>query len=221
MTCVITSATATSPVWRAKCPQTSSWTTGRAAPSPTWRTSLDPVPVCRSRWDELPKYSMRQHCRRDSTYQPVRLHPLDIWIMTMCSLTCWEFPSLYRQPSSLSLSLQNASWLREPDECATTPLGTPGTCGLPSLSTADNCSDTGTHTHTHTVKILCGCMQGNKGVHVYNSHIYEKQHSYTVYYSFILFCKFYKKNWKMLLLFDSKMVKRNIIININKMSAKT
>uniref|UniRef100_A0A8C4I2M2 Myeloid ecotropic viral integration site 3 n=1 Tax=Dicentrarchus labrax TaxID=13489 RepID=A0A8C4I2M2_DICLA len=45
--------------------------------------------------------------------------------------------------SCSSLSEQNASWLREPDECATTPLGTPGTCGLPSLSTADNCSDTG------------------------------------------------------------------------------
>ncbi len=53
-------------------------------------------------------------------------------------------------PLSLCLCLQNASWLREPDECATTPLGTPGTCGLPSLSTADNCSDTGTQTHTHT-----------------------------------------------------------------------
>uniref|UniRef100_H2RKY0 Myeloid ecotropic viral integration site 3 n=1 Tax=Takifugu rubripes TaxID=31033 RepID=H2RKY0_TAKRU len=45
--------------------------------------------------------------------------------------------------SCSSLSEQNASWLREPDECATTPLGTPGTCGLPSLGTADNCSDTG------------------------------------------------------------------------------
>ncbi|KAA8593770.1 hypothetical protein FQN60_004604, partial [Etheostoma spectabile] len=45
--------------------------------------------------------------------------------------------------SCTSLSEQNASWLREPDECATTPLGTPGTCGLPSHSTADNCSDTG------------------------------------------------------------------------------
>ncbi|KAI3354518.1 hypothetical protein L3Q82_019032, partial [Scortum barcoo] len=45
--------------------------------------------------------------------------------------------------SCSSLSEQNASWLREPDECATTPLGTPGNCGLPSLSTADNCSDTG------------------------------------------------------------------------------
>ncbi|CAL8372246.1 unnamed protein product [Gadus morhua 'NCC'] len=45
--------------------------------------------------------------------------------------------------SCTSLSEQNASWLREPDECATTPLGTPGNCGLPSHSTADNCSDTG------------------------------------------------------------------------------
>ncbi|XP_033953568.1 homeobox protein Meis3 [Pseudochaenichthys georgianus] len=45
--------------------------------------------------------------------------------------------------SCTSLSEQNASWLREPDECATTPLGTPGTCGLPSHSTADNCSDIG------------------------------------------------------------------------------
>lgn len=45
--------------------------------------------------------------------------------------------------SCTSLSEQNASWLREPDECATTPLGTPGTCGLPSHSTADNCSDAG------------------------------------------------------------------------------
>ncbi|XP_028274587.1 homeobox protein Meis3 [Parambassis ranga] len=44
--------------------------------------------------------------------------------------------------SCTSLSEQNA-WLREPDECATTPLGTPGTCGLPSHSTADNCSDAG------------------------------------------------------------------------------
>uniref|UniRef100_A0A8C5G604 Homeobox protein meis3-like n=1 Tax=Gouania willdenowi TaxID=441366 RepID=A0A8C5G604_GOUWI len=42
-----------------------------------------------------------------------------------------------------SLSDQNPSWLREPDECATTPLGTPGTCGLPSHSTLDNCSDAG------------------------------------------------------------------------------
>lgn len=47
--------------------------------------------------------------------------------------------------------LQNASWLREPEECATTPLGTPGTCGLPSLSTADNCSDTGESTHTKKI----------------------------------------------------------------------
>ncbi|XP_034023746.1 homeobox protein Meis3 isoform X2 [Thalassophryne amazonica] len=45
--------------------------------------------------------------------------------------------------SCTSLSEQNASWLREPDECAATPLGTPGTCGLASHSTADNCSDTG------------------------------------------------------------------------------
>uniref|UniRef100_A0A3B5QFM0 Myeloid ecotropic viral integration site 3 n=1 Tax=Xiphophorus maculatus TaxID=8083 RepID=A0A3B5QFM0_XIPMA len=45
--------------------------------------------------------------------------------------------------SCTSLSEQNASWLREPDECATTPLGTPGTCGLPSHSTGDNCSDAG------------------------------------------------------------------------------
>uniref|UniRef100_A0AAX7VMT0 Myeloid ecotropic viral integration site 3 n=1 Tax=Astatotilapia calliptera TaxID=8154 RepID=A0AAX7VMT0_ASTCA len=45
--------------------------------------------------------------------------------------------------SCTSLSEQNASWLREPDECATTPLGTPGTCGLPSHSTADTCSDAG------------------------------------------------------------------------------
>uniref|UniRef100_A0AAQ5XG05 Homeobox domain-containing protein n=1 Tax=Amphiprion ocellaris TaxID=80972 RepID=A0AAQ5XG05_AMPOC len=45
--------------------------------------------------------------------------------------------------SCTSLSEQNVSWLREPDECATTPLGTPGTCGLPSHSTADNCSDAG------------------------------------------------------------------------------
>ncbi|KAJ3591347.1 hypothetical protein NHX12_009292 [Muraenolepis orangiensis] len=45
--------------------------------------------------------------------------------------------------SCTSLSEQNASWLREPDECATTPLGTPGNCGLPSHSTADNCSDMG------------------------------------------------------------------------------
>ncbi|KAK9520509.1 hypothetical protein VZT92_020390 [Zoarces viviparus] len=45
--------------------------------------------------------------------------------------------------SCTSLSEQNASWLREPDECATTPLGTPGTCGLPSHSTLDNCSDPG------------------------------------------------------------------------------
>ncbi|KAF0030689.1 hypothetical protein F2P81_017420 [Scophthalmus maximus] len=45
--------------------------------------------------------------------------------------------------SCTSLSEQNASWLREPDECASTPLGTPGTCGLPSHSTADNCSDAG------------------------------------------------------------------------------
>ncbi|KAM6959105.1 homeobox protein Meis3 [Aplochiton taeniatus] len=45
--------------------------------------------------------------------------------------------------SCTSLSEQNASWLREPDDCASTPLGTPGaSCGLPSHST-DNCSDTG------------------------------------------------------------------------------
>ena len=53
-TFAITSAIATSPAWRAKCPQTSSWTSGRAAPSPTWRTSPDPAPVCQSRWDEPP-----------------------------------------------------------------------------------------------------------------------------------------------------------------------
>lgn len=51
-TCATTSVIATSPVWRVKCPQTSSWTSGRAAPSLTWRTSLDPVPVCLSRWDD-------------------------------------------------------------------------------------------------------------------------------------------------------------------------
>ncbi|MEQ2178493.1 Homeobox protein Meis3 [Goodea atripinnis] len=48
--------------------------------------------------------------------------------------------------SCTSLSEQNASWLREPDECATTPLGTPGSCGLPLHSTGDNCSDAGIHT---------------------------------------------------------------------------
>lgn len=56
-------------------------------------------------------------------------------------------PAALSSSSNLSgVCLQNASWLREPDECATTPLGTPGTCGLPSLSTADNCSDTGERT---------------------------------------------------------------------------
>ncbi|XP_064838792.1 homeobox protein Meis3-like isoform X2 [Oncorhynchus masou masou] len=45
--------------------------------------------------------------------------------------------------SCTSLSEQNQSWLRDPDDCASTPLGTPGmSCGLPSHST-DNCSDTG------------------------------------------------------------------------------
>ncbi|KAJ7990181.1 hypothetical protein DPEC_G00297650 [Dallia pectoralis] len=45
--------------------------------------------------------------------------------------------------SCTSLSEQNQSWLRDPDDCALTPLGTPGmSCGLPSHST-DNCSDTG------------------------------------------------------------------------------
>lgn len=59
-------------------------------------------------------------------------------------------PTTLNHPVSIPLRCfqQNASWLREPDECATTPLGTPGTCGLPSLSTADNCSDTGTCTET-------------------------------------------------------------------------
>ncbi|XP_029570694.1 homeobox protein meis3 isoform X1 [Salmo trutta] len=45
--------------------------------------------------------------------------------------------------SCTSLSEQNQSWLRDPDDCVSTPLGTPGmSCGLPSHST-DNCSDTG------------------------------------------------------------------------------
>lgn len=50
-TSVTTSVIATSPAWRAKCPQISSWMNGRAAPSPTWRTSPAPVPACQSRWD--------------------------------------------------------------------------------------------------------------------------------------------------------------------------
>lgn len=55
--------------------------------------------------------------------------------------------------------LQNASWLREPDECATTPLGTPGTCGLPSLSTADNCSDTGERTDGAKTRVTRVCLK--------------------------------------------------------------
>ncbi|XP_061576227.1 homeobox protein Meis3 isoform X1 [Cololabis saira] len=59
------------------------------------------------------------------------------------SLGCWEFSISPAASSSLLSPPQNASWLREPDECATTPLGTPGTCGLPSHSLGDNCSDAG------------------------------------------------------------------------------
>ncbi|KAI1894056.1 hypothetical protein AGOR_G00130060 [Albula goreensis] len=46
--------------------------------------------------------------------------------------------------SCTSLSDQNPSWLQDPDDCVSTPSGTPGpsSCGLPSHST-DNCSDTG------------------------------------------------------------------------------
>uniref|UniRef100_A0A3B4ET54 Myeloid ecotropic viral integration site 3 n=3 Tax=Pseudocrenilabrinae TaxID=318546 RepID=A0A3B4ET54_9CICH len=44
--------------------------------------------------------------------------------------------------SCTSLSEQVRRWMLI-DECATTPLGTPGTCGLPSHSTADTCSDAG------------------------------------------------------------------------------
>ncbi|XP_069042511.1 homeobox protein Meis3 [Lepisosteus oculatus] len=46
--------------------------------------------------------------------------------------------------SCTSLSDQNASWLRDPEDCVSTPSGTPGpsSCGLPSHST-DNCSDNG------------------------------------------------------------------------------
>ncbi|XP_066559901.1 homeobox protein Meis3 [Amia ocellicauda] len=46
--------------------------------------------------------------------------------------------------SCTSLSDQNLSWLRDPDDCVSTPSGTPGpsSCGLPSHST-DNCSDNG------------------------------------------------------------------------------
>ncbi|XP_042561184.1 homeobox protein meis3-like isoform X1 [Clupea harengus] len=45
--------------------------------------------------------------------------------------------------SCTSLSEQNQSWLRDPDDCGSTPSGTPGiSCGLASHST-DNCSDAG------------------------------------------------------------------------------
>lgn len=75
-------------------------------------------------------------------YSDTQLHPLDVWIMTPSFMTHCFLPITL----PASLSMQNASWLREPDECATTPLGTPGTCGLPPHSIGDNCSDTGTHT---------------------------------------------------------------------------
>ncbi|XP_062408601.1 homeobox protein Meis3 [Sardina pilchardus] len=45
--------------------------------------------------------------------------------------------------SCTSLSEQNQSWLRDPDDCVSTPSGTPSiSCGLASHST-DNCSDAG------------------------------------------------------------------------------
>uniref|UniRef100_A0A8C9VW82 Myeloid ecotropic viral integration site 3 n=1 Tax=Scleropages formosus TaxID=113540 RepID=A0A8C9VW82_SCLFO len=46
--------------------------------------------------------------------------------------------------SCTSLSDQNPSWLRDQEDCVSTPSGTPGpsSCGLPSHGT-DNCSDTG------------------------------------------------------------------------------
>lgn len=116
-TSATTSVIATSPVWRAKCLQISSWMNGREGPNLTWRILPAPVPAYQSRWDSL----------------------LRLYVPPSGDATAFTF-------SSCDLSgvhWQNASWLREPDECATTPLGTPGTCGLPSLSTADNCSDTG------------------------------------------------------------------------------
>lgn len=50
-TSATTSVIATSPVWRAKCLQISSWMNGREGPNPTWRTSPAPVPAYQSRWD--------------------------------------------------------------------------------------------------------------------------------------------------------------------------
>ncbi|KAL2095530.1 hypothetical protein ACEWY4_007678 [Coilia grayii] len=45
--------------------------------------------------------------------------------------------------SCTSLSEQNVSWLRDPDDCMSTPSGTPGlSCGLAPHS-AENCSDAG------------------------------------------------------------------------------
>ncbi|XP_016145706.1 homeobox protein meis3-like [Sinocyclocheilus grahami] len=45
--------------------------------------------------------------------------------------------------SCTNLSEQNQSWLRDPDDCASTPSGTPSaSCGLTSHS-AENCSDAG------------------------------------------------------------------------------
>lgn len=172
MTCVITFAIGTSPVWRAKCPQTSSWMNGRGAPSLTWRTSPDPVAVCQSRWEKLLRHQiskrMMQHCNGVRTIYLSRCIPW-MWEYSPCGswlvLSFLHLLGIRQTSFSVFFSLQNASWLREPDECATTPLGTPGTCGLPSHSTADNCSDTGTYTHTLTGNTAL-YLWGNTALHM-------------------------------------------------------
>lgn len=95
-TCVITSAIGTSLVWRARCPQTSSWTNGRAAPSLTWRTSLGPAPVCQNRWGELPQYRT-SHSRTN-----LSIHLSSAYTYPVLTITCFIdppiFPSLSCKP---------------------------------------------------------------------------------------------------------------------------
>ncbi|KAF3848063.1 hypothetical protein F7725_021091 [Dissostichus mawsoni] len=85
--------------------------------------------------------------------QVLRFHLLELEkVHDLCDNFCHRYITCLKgkMPTDLIMDdkdggskSDNASWLREPDECATTPLGTPGTCGLPSHSTADNCSDIG------------------------------------------------------------------------------
>lgn len=182
-TFAITSAIATSPAWRAKCPQTSSWTSGRAAPSPTWRTSPDPAPVCQSRWDEPPV-----------------IRPAAASGCLNIQHTCPKpqvdtFPSLYLRPPlcvpSERIVVTRARWMCHYSSGNTRHLWPAFTQHSRQLQ-RHRCANAHAHMHSHThtrtradcipcVKkhgtVQGGCMKGNKDLR--NVCICRKQHVHT------------------------------------------